>query len=88
MICAHGEGDCVATGHVTALQGREVVPCTIIFKQMWWDARLTRSMTPNPGHTSLKMLWERYEKFIKNRARSDGSALMNMLNGRWTPVIA
>jgi integrase len=32
------------------------------------------------GHTTLKMIYERYGKYIKNRTRQDGSALSNMVS--------
>jgi integrase len=33
------------------------------------------------GHTSLRMVFERYGKYIKNRTRQDGSAYMQALKG-------
>ncbi len=32
------------------------------------------------GHTTLKMIYERYGKYIKNRTRQDGSALSSMVS--------
>jgi len=32
------------------------------------------------GHTTTRMLYERYGKFIKNRIHQDGSAYLKALN--------